>query len=341
VHRQYGRRRVDQTHTETYEIGNMDLQLSKLNEISRRSEIADHMVLIGFGLAVIYWLLDSFLAIFLQYDHFLEKVFGVELDNIWGRIIVICMFAIFGSHAQFTINERKAAAGKMERDAATRERFRRLLSPDLAEMVVNGELTVEKGGESRIATVMFVDIRGFTALSADNEASDILQLLNDYYEILVEMVFLHEGTIDKFIGDGMMVIWGAPVTHHDDPNRAVRAALDIQKSLEEFNFDRISVGDAPVEVGIGINTGEVVAGYLGSSQTMSYSVIGDTVNTAFRMCAAARPGEIIISEYTHHIVNTEFETHKREPIDIKGKAHAIKALTVLGRQNKTSRKIAL
>lgn len=312
----------------------MDLQLPTFRDISRRSSITDHMVLIGFGLAVIYWLLDSFLSIFLSYDHFLEKVLGVELDNIWGRIIVLCMFAIFGSHAQFTINERKAAARKMERDAATRERFRRLLSPDLAEMVVNGALSVEKGGESRVATVMFVDIRGFTALSADNEASDVLQLLNDYYEVLVNNVFLHEGTIDKFIGDGMMVIWGAPVAHNDDPNRAVRAALDIQKALEAFNFDRLSRGDAPIEVGIGINTGEVVAGYIGSSQTMSYSVIGDMVNTASRLCSAARPGEIVVSEYTHYIVNDEFKTCKREPIDAKGKKHAIKAFTVLGHQVK-------
>jgi adenylate cyclase len=310
----------------------MDLKLSKISDISRRSAITDHMVLIGFGLAAIYWALDSFLAIFLKYDHFLEKVFGVELDNVWGRIIVFCMFAIFGSHAQFTINERKVAALKMERDAATRERFRRLLSPGLAEMVVNGELLVEKGGESRIATVMFVDIRGFTTLSADNEASDILQLLNDYFEVLVDAVFLHEGTIDKFIGDGMMVIWGAPVTHHDDPYRAVRAALDIRKSLEEFNFDRFSRGEAPIEVGIGINTGDVVAGYLGSSQTMSYSVIGDTVNMASRLCSAARPGEIIVSEYTHFIVEDEFSTRLREPIDAKGKKHAIKAFKVLGRQ---------
>lgn len=312
----------------------MELQLPKLSDISRRSSVTDHMVLIGFGLAVIYWLLDSFLSIFLSYDHFLEKVIGVELDNIWGRIIVLCMFAIFGSHAQFTINERKAAAEKMERDAATRERFRRLLSPDLAEMVVNGALSVEKGGENRIVTVMFVDIRGFTALSSDNDASIILQLLNDYYEVLVDNVFRHEGTIDKFMGDGMMVIWGAPVAHVDDPNRAVRAALDIQKAMEEFNFDRLSRGDAPIEVGIGINTGEVVAGYLGSSQTMSYSVIGDMVNTASRICSAARPGEIIVSEYTDHIIRDEFKTREREPINAKGKRHALKAYTVLGHLNK-------
>ena len=295
----------------------------------RRTAITDHMVLIGFGLAVIYWLIDSYLSLFLDYDNFLEKILGVQLDNIWGRIIVLCMFAIFGSHAQFTMNERKAAAEKMERDAATRERFQRLLSPDLAEMVVNGDLAVEKGGENRVATVMFVDIRGFTALSADNKASDILQLLNDYYEVLVETVFRHEGTVDKFIGDGMMVIWGAPLTHANDPIRAVKAALEIHGVLEEFNFIRGSRGQAPIEVGIGINTGEVVAGYIGSNRTMSYSVIGDTVNTASRLCSAARPGEIIISEYTHHLVNKAIISRERPPVNAKGKSQAIKAYAVL------------
>ena len=309
----------------------MDLQASETTKLSRRSVITDHMVLIGFGLAIIYWLLDSFLSIFLSYDHFLEKILGVELDNIWGRIIVLCMFAIFGSHAQFTMNERRLAAQKMERDAATRERFRRLLSPDLAELVVNGKLNVEKGGESRIATVMFVDIRGFTALSTNAEASNILQMLNDYYELLVDIVFHHEGTIDKFIGDGMMVIWGAPVAHPDDPARAVGAALDIRRSLEEFNFDRMSRGQSPIEVGIGINTGEVVAGYLGSSLTMSYSVIGDPVNIASRLCSAARPGEIIISEFTQFVVQNEFRTQELEPIHVKGKTSAIKAFSVTGK----------
>lgn len=304
---------------------------SKIRLLSRRSAITDHMVLIGFGLAVIYWLLDSFLSIFLSYDHFLERIIGIELDDVWGRIVVLCMFAIFGSHAQFTINERKAAAEKMERDAATREKFQRLLSPDLAEMVVNGELKVEKGGENRVATVMFVDIRGFTALSSNTKAAEILQMLNDYYETLVEIVFHHEGTVDKYMGDGMMVIWGAPIAHPDDPSRAVKAGLDILKALEAFNFDRISRGRSAIEVGIGINTGDVVAGYIGSNRTMSYSVIGDTVNIASRLCSAADPGQVLISEYTRHLVQNQFSVRPIPPVYAKGKDHTIKAFTVIGR----------
>jgi adenylate cyclase len=309
----------------------MSKMQSKMSLLKRKSAITDHMVLVGFGLAVIYWLIDSFLSIFLSYEHFLEKILGIELDDVWGRIVVLCMFAIFGSHAQFTINERKAAAEKMERDAATREKFRRLLSPNLAEMVVNGELKVEKGGENRIATVMFVDIRGFTALSSNTKAADILQMLNDYYETLVDIVFQHEGTVDKFMGDGMMVIWGAPVVHPDDPTRAVHAGLDILKALEDFNFDRISRGGCAIEVGIGINTGDVVAGYIGSNRTMSYSVIGDTVNIASRLCSAAAPGQVLISEYTRHIVQNQFALNPIQPVHAKGKDHTIKAFAVAGR----------
>jgi adenylate cyclase len=308
----------------------MAMNNSKRTGLERRSVVTDHMVLIGFGLAAVYWLLDSFLSLFLSYENFLEKMLGIELSNVWGRIIVLCLFVIFGSHAQFTMNERRKAARKMERDAAMRERFRRLLSPDLAEMVVNGQLLVQQGGETRVATVMFTDIRGFTAHSRDAEASEILRMLNDYYEVLVEIVFRQEGTVDKFIGDGMMVLWGAPVVHEDDPARAVRAAIDIQKAMEAFNFDRAAMGKAPIEVGVGINTGPVVAGYLGSSRTMSYSVIGDTVNQASRLCAAALPGEILITEYTHHLVQDQFITRARNPVHAKGMAQPIKAYCVLG-----------
>ncbi len=297
----------------------------------RISNITDHMMVIGITLAAVYWLLDSFMAIFLQTDNFLEKLTGVELDNIWMRIIVLCLFAIFGSHAQYTLNQRRRMAEKIVRDAATRERFQRLLSPDLAEMVVSGELTVEKGGENRIATVMFVDIRGFTHLSENTEASSILQMLNEYYERMVDIVFRYQGTVDKFIGDAMMVIWGAPVAHPDDPQRAIRAALEMNKALEKYNAERRQKGLAPIAIGIGINTGSLVAGYIGSSRTMSYSVIGDTVNTAARLCDAAMPGEIIISDQTLKAVGEgEFKAKAKEPIKAKGKDQPIKAWQVIG-----------
>lgn len=293
--------------------------------------LTDHMLLIGISLAVIYWVLDSFMSLFLSYESsLLEKVFGVDLDEIWMRLIVLCLFAIFGSHAQYTLNEKKKAAEKMERAAAQRERFQRLLSPDLAEMVVSGKLKVEKGGEERFATVLFADIRGFTAISENMPASNLLQLLNEYYEIIVEIIFNYEGTLDKFIGDAMMVIWGAPISHLDDPYRAVKAALAIQTTMQQFNFQRKLNCSQPIEVGIGINTGKLVAGYIGSSRTMSYSVIGDTVNTAARLCSAAKPNQILISESTAAYLPGSIVTNTLTPIQAKGKYNPVEVLEVNG-----------
>jgi adenylate cyclase len=294
-----------------------------------RVGLTDKMVLIAFGLAAVYWILDTLLSIFMSYDlNISSHFFGTGAAEIWPRLIVICLFVIFGSHSQFTINERKKAEEKSKQETATRERFQRLLSPDLAEMVVSGALTVEKGGTNRVATVMFVDIRGFTSMSENVQAAEVLQMLNEYYEKIVDIVFAHEGTVDKFIGDGIMVIWGAPVSHDDDPARAVRAAVDIRRELISINRQRVSEGKEEIKIGIGINTGKVVAGYIGSSQTMSYSVVGDTVNTASRLCSAAKPGEIIISEVTHAKTKGLFPVKELEPLQAKGKFNPLKVYDV-------------
>ena len=294
-----------------------------------RVGLTDKMVLIGFGLAAVYWILDTLLSIFMSVDlNVSSRLFGAGAADIWPRVIVICLFVIFGSHSQFTINERKKAEEKSRQETATRERFQRLLSPDLAEMVVSGALNVEKGGVNRVATVMFVDIREFTAMSENIQAAEVLQMLNEYYEKIVDIVFAHEGTVDKFIGDGIMVIWGAPVSHDDDPARAVRAAVDIRRELITFNQQRVTQGKKEIKIGIGINTGKVVAGYIGSSRTMSYSVVGDTVNTASRLCAAARPDEIIISDVTYEKTKGLFPTEELEPLKAKGIYNPLKVYNV-------------
>lgn len=296
-----------------------------------RVHFTDQMVLIGFGIAAVYWILDSIMAIFLsQKGYFLERMIGFDMSEIWTRLVVLCLFIIFGSHAQFTINERKAMAKRLERDRRTRERFQRLLSPDLAEMVVSGELKVEKGGQSRVATVAFIDIRGFTAMSENAPPTEVLLMLNEYFEMVVESVFRYEGTVDKFMGDEIMVIWGAPLTHDDDPIRAVRAALEIRAELVEFNNKRISENKEEISIGIGINTGSLVAGYIGSTQAMSYSVIGDSVNTAARLCAAAKKGQILISENTLNQLGDGFEVAEIEPLQAKGKFNPIRVYNVMG-----------
>ncbi|MDD9940174.1 MAG: GAF domain-containing protein [Myxococcales bacterium] len=221
-------------------------------------------------------------------------------------------------------------AQKIEEQALTRQRFERLLSPAIAELVVNGEVAVEKGGQVRDTTVFFSDIRGFTAMSERSSAEAIVQMLNEYFELMVEVIFKHEGTLDKFVGDEIMALFGAPVAHADDAHRAVSVAVEQLRVLRGWNEERIRRGEAAVEIGIGINSGELVAGYLGSSRALEYTVIGDTVNTAARLCSAAKGGEIIISRATYERVRDRFEVQELPPATVKGKAQPLKIYRVLG-----------
>jgi adenylate cyclase len=226
-------------------------------------------------------------------------------------------------------------AKKIERDALTRSRFQRLLSPAIAELVVSGEVEVEKGGRSRETTVFFSDIRGFTAMSERRDAQEIVGMLNEYFEMMVEVIFKHEGTLDKFVGDEIMALFGAPVHHEDDAYRAVQVAVEQMRALEEWNRVRASEGEEAVRIGIGINTGEVVAGYLGSSRALEYTVIGDVVNTASRLCSMAKAGEIVISRATYERVADRFEAEEMPPMQVKGKAQPLNVYRVLGEKRDT------
>ncbi len=247
----------------------------------------------------------------------------------------LCLFAnIARQTAQFI--KIVEMAKKIESQAATRERFQRLLSPDLAEMVVSGELKVERGGESRLATVLFADIRDFTSLCENMEAAAVLEMLNEYYEVIIDIAFRYKGTVDKIMGDTLMLIWGAPVAHPVDPIHAIRAALDMQTALVGFNRIRESKGERSIQVGIGINTEVLVAGYIGSNRTMSYSVIGNGVNVASRLCSGAKGGEIIISEETYQQVSDRLDVVEIGPLKVKGKVKPLKVYKVIGEKQSSS-----
>ncbi len=221
-------------------------------------------------------------------------------------------------------------AKKLQQEALTRERFQRLLSPAIAEQVISGKVEVAKGGEQRQTTVLFSDIRGFTSMSESRNAQEIVDMLNEYFEQMVEIVFRYEGTLDKFVGDEIMALYGSPVTHADDPIRAVRTALDMLEVLAEWNTERAAQGKVPVHIGIGINTGEVVAGYLGSSKALEYTVIGDSVNTGARLCSAAQAGQILVSEDTEKHLEGLFDLQEQPPIPLKGKSRPLRIYAVIG-----------
>jgi adenylate cyclase len=221
-------------------------------------------------------------------------------------------------------------ARKIEKEALTRERFQRLLSPAIAELVVSGEVAVEKGGQARDTTVFFSDIRGFTAMSETRTAQEIVDMLNEYFEQMVEIIFKYEGTLDKFVGDEIMALFGSPVMHPDDAYRAVKVAVEQLRVLDEWNKVRQAEGEPQIHIGIGINSGSVVAGYLGSSKALEYTVIGDVVNTASRLCSVAKAGEVIISKKTFDLVSDYFDAQELSPTQVKGKAQALQVYKVIG-----------
>jgi adenylate cyclase len=233
------------------------------------------------------------------------------------------------NHAAMFI-EINFLAKKIENEIVTRERFCRLLSPNIAERVVSGELEVKPGGQLvEECTVFNSDIRGFTRMSEGTRPEVIVEMLNEYFELMVDTIFKSEGTLDKFMGDGIMALWGAPVAHPDDAPRSVRCALEMGEVLGKFNRKRLEREQAPLAVGVGIHTGPLVAGYIGSSKALSYTVIGDVANTSARLCSIALAGQILVSETTHARLGGRFECEELSSAKVKGKEKPLRIFNVL------------
>jgi adenylate cyclase len=225
--------------------------------------------------------------------------------------------------------ENTLLAKKIEHEIVTRERFSRLLSPNVAEQVISGQLEVKKGGVLvPECTVFNSDIRGFTRMSEGAAAEQMVDLLNEYFELMVETIFKYEGTLDKFMGDGIMALWGAPASHPDDAIRSVQCALEQMEVLGRFNRKRIETGYPPLAIGMGLHTGALVAGYVGSSKALSYTVIGDTANTSARLCGIALSGQIIVSENTLSRLGPRFEVEELPPAHLKGKEKPLRIFNI-------------
>jgi adenylate cyclase len=219
---------------------------------------------------------------------------------------------------------------KIEQEIVNRERFSRLLSPNVAEQVLSGRLEVKKGGvHVEECTVFNSDIRGFTRMSEGSSAEVMVEMLNEYFEQMVETIFKFEGTLDKFMGDGIMAFWGAPVSHVDDAARGVSCALEQMDALARFNRQRVGQSEPPIAIGIGIHTGPVVAGYVGSSKALSYTVIGDTANTSSRICGIALPGQVVASESTLALLGNRFEYEELPAASLKGKERPLRLFNIL------------
>ncbi|MBA3460938.1 MAG: FHA domain-containing protein [Deltaproteobacteria bacterium] len=218
---------------------------------------------------------------------------------------------------------------KVQQEIMTRDRFSRLLSPNVAEQVISGKLDIKKGGiQVPRATVFNSDLRGFTRMSEATTAEAMVELLNEYFELMVECIFKYEGTLDKFMGDGIMAFWGAPAFHADDAVRCVQCSIEQLEVLDQLNAHRASFGAIPLTAGIGIHTGALVSGYVGSSKSLSYTVIGDTVNISARLCGIAAGGQILVSEETANQLGGRFPLEQLPDAALKGKEKPMKIFQI-------------
>jgi adenylate cyclase len=212
----------------------------------------------------------------------------------------------------------------------TRANLGRFLSPSIVDQVMRAGQALELGGTKRTVTSMFCDVRGFTPIAERLGAQELVGMLNEHFTAMTEIVFANRGTLDKFIGDEIMAVFGSPLTGEDDPARCAKTAVEIQAKNAELNAKRAEKGLPLFELGIGIATGDVIAGYVGSPQRMEFTVVGDRVNTARRLCAVAEPGETVCDETTYESIQDMFVTHPHGTRTLKGKEEMIRCYQVLG-----------
>jgi adenylate cyclase len=214
-------------------------------------------------------------------------------------------------------------AEQVRREAMVRSNFERYFAPNIAAEIAQMDTVVPLGGDRRPITILFSDIRGFTSMAESMGPDAIAQLLTEYFSEMVEIIFEHGGTLDKFVGDAIMALWGAPIAHADDADRALRAAVAMQRGVARLNEQWALAGRPEIGVGIGINYGEVFAGNIGSHRRLEYTVIGDAVNVANRLCSEAGPGEILVSEALCQVVKDQADYEYLPAMALRGRTRSV------------------
>lgn len=219
--------------------------------------------------------------------------------------------------------------GLKERDKV-KTLFSKFHGSTITEDLLNKQVGV--GGSNKEVTVFFSDIRGFTSFSESRTPEEVVGMLNEYFAIMVKIIQQNHGIVDKFIGDAIMAVWGAPKTSARDAQNAVRACIEMRKSLAELNTKRKSKGQPPIMIGMGLHTGPAISGTIGSDDRMEYTVIGDTVNMTSRIESSTKAfgTDLLISEATAKTVEKEFALEKAGAAEVKGKSEPLNLYKVVG-----------
>lgn len=214
--------------------------------------------------------------------------------------------------------------------------LRRYVSPQVADYVVaNPEKCILGSGEETIITVLFSDIRGFTSLSEKLTPTEVVERLNEYLQAMTDIVFKHDGTLDKYVGDAIVAFYGAPIPYNDHARRAVATALDMQAALLDLQAKWIEEGLPVIEIGIGVNTGSMVVGNIGARERLDFTVIGDAVNLASRVESLTKElhGRILITQSTFDLINDQIEVEGPYSAPVKGKSDDVKVYKPLNWKN--------
>jgi adenylate cyclase len=214
-------------------------------------------------------------------------------------------------------------AQRIQRQAMARSNFERFFTPQLAKRIADSAETIRLGGDKRTVAVLFSDVRGFTSLAESMRPEEIASLLTEYFTEMVDCVFRNEGALDKFMGDEIMAQWGAPIGSENDADHAMSAALEMIRELYALNESWRAKGRPELQVGIGLSYGEVFAGNIGSEKRLEFTVIGDTVNIANRLCSAAGPGEILVSDEFRRALKQPPPLEQCPPMELKNKSQAV------------------
>lgn len=285
----------------------------------------------------------------------LERSRMRDLAGAHGLIWLVGMVAVgVGSRRlNHQISERRKAEEKVRKSEAElrvlneqlerakellKESFGRYVSSQVVDEVLQSSQPVDLSGQRKTVTILLSDIRGFTSLSQHMKAEDLVAFLNSYFAAMIDIIFANGGTLDKFMGDAVLVLFGAPVSHEDDSLRAVRAALAMQGKLRELNEHWGTVGMPNIRIGIGISTGEVVVGNIGSVRRLEYTAIGQDVNYAQRIEELTKefPADILVSEATYEEVKGHVIAKKFGPVTIRGKDAPVNIYGLLGLASEAS-----
>ena len=313
----------------------------RILKLTNESEILEQAASAIFS-ASNQWLLDKIESI-KEIEEFLDHELVVDGETLSVNVTLTPLMGKASTglgdakSSKHKSNATVIGAMLMIEDISSEKRMKstmsRYMDPELADqlMASGGSNEDIMGGKQSVGTVLFSDVRSFTTITEELGAQGTVKLLNEYFTIMVDCITDEGGMLDKFIGDAMMCIFGTPVPHDDDPDRAVRAAIRMMTDLKVFNDKRMDEGKRPIDHGMGINTDSIVSGNIGSPKRMDYTVIGDGVNLAARIESACKQygAHILISEFTYKAVKATYRTRQVDYVIVKGKTEPVGVYEVL------------